>query len=55
MSYETIIKVISDIGIIAGTLSGITQVLINIKTLKGKKKKQKRRPPTKKKRRKNKK
>lgn len=50
--YETIIAVTKDIGVIAGTLVGITQVLINIKTLKGKKKKTKRRPPAKKKRRK---
>ncbi|RDV27127.1 hypothetical protein [Lysinibacillus capsici] len=42
MNYETILNIIKEVGTIAGTLSTITSLIINIKTLKGKKKKKKR-------------
>ncbi|MCY9549985.1 hypothetical protein [Lysinibacillus xylanilyticus] len=55
--YETIIKVITDIGTAVGVLGGIASLAINVQTFnnnrkKAKKKQNKRRPPSKKKRRK---
>ncbi|MCY9548330.1 hypothetical protein [Lysinibacillus xylanilyticus] len=54
--YETILKVITDIGTVVGVLGGIASLAINVQTFnnnrKKAKKQKKRRPPSKKKRRK---
>jgi len=55
--YETILKVIQDIGTVVGVLGGIASLAINVQTFnnnrkKKKKQQKKRRTPAKKKRRK---